>query len=160
MNYAGFWIRAIAYLIDFILINAVEYGVEEGLCTLLGIGAFGQQILGVFLSLIFYYLYYVEIPQKRGTTFGKQIFGIYVVDQKTGAIFSRKQAVVRVFGYLISFIILGCGFLMVAFNPTKQGLHDLLAGTISVRRKKGSVVDAETISASDPTTPEKTDGAH
>ncbi len=136
MNYAGFWIRFGAHIIDFVLVNAVELGLEYGISIPLGFSAVLQQVLGVILSLGLCYYYYVELPQKRGTTLGKQVFGIYVVDATTGENFSRKQAVKRLFGYLLSYAIVGCGFLMAAFHPQKRGLHDLIAGTVSIRKKK------------------------
>ena len=137
MNYAGFWIRCGAHLIDFAILNLVELGLEYAICTPLGVSSFAQQVIGVILSLALSWIYYIEIPLRRGTTIAKQFFGIYVIDQKTGELFSRKQATIRLFGYLLSYALVGCGFLMVAFNPRKQGLHDILAGTLSIRRKKG-----------------------
>ena len=136
MNYAGFWIRLLAHAIDFILLNAVEVAIEYGLSLPLGLGAVSQQALGVLLSLGLCYVYYVEIPMRRGTTIGKQFFGIYVIDARTGDPFTKKQAIVRAFSYLLSYAIIGCGFLMAAFHPQRRGLHDLIAGTVSVRRKK------------------------
>ena len=140
MNYAGFWIRLAAHLIDFILLNAVEVALEYGLSLPLGLSAVSQQALGVLLSLALCYFYYVEIPMRRGTTLGKQVFGIYVLDAKTGNNFTKKQSIARMFAYLLSYAIIGCGFLMAAFHPQKRGLHDLIAGTVSVRRKKGEKV--------------------
>jgi uncharacterized RDD family membrane protein YckC len=140
MNYAGFWIRFGAHIMDFVLLNLVELGLEYAISLPLGISSFAQQIVGVILSVALSYAYYVEIPQRRGTTFGKQVLGIYVVDQNTGELFSRKQAIIRLCGYIVSYALIGCGFLMAAFNPRKQGLHDVLAGTVSIRLKKGEPV--------------------
>lgn len=136
VHYAGFWIRLVAHLIDFALVNAVEYALEWLVCTPLGVSAFVQQIVGVFFSVGLAYFYYVELPMRRGTTFGKQLFGIFVVDNESGKLFSRKQATIRLFGYIASYAIVGCGFLMAAFHPQKKGLHDLFASTLSVRRTR------------------------
>ena len=137
MIYPSFWIRVLAHLIDFVLLNLVEVGLEYGISLPLGIGDVVQQIIGVILSFILAYVYYVEIPMRRGTTFGKKLFDIYVVDIHTGENFSKRQAIIRLFSYLLSYAIVGCGFLMAAFHPRKLCLHDLIAGTICVRRKKG-----------------------
>jgi hypothetical protein len=155
IKYAGFWVRALAHLIDFVCWNLIELAIEYGIATPLHLTTVAQQILGVVVSLGVLYAYYVELPQRRGTTLGKEIFGIYVVDGRTGLNFSRKQALGRMFAYLLSYLIVGCGFLMAAFHPQKLGLHDLLAGTVSIRRKK-----TETIPVSDPKAHEKTDEAH
>lgn len=136
MMFAGFWIRLAAHLIDFILLNSVEYGLETLVTHALGLSAVAQQGVGVVLTLGLCYFYYVEIPMRRGTTFGKQIFGIVVIDAKTGGLFTRKQATIRFCSYLISYAMVGCGFLMAAFHPQKRAFHDLLAGTVCIRRKK------------------------
>jgi uncharacterized RDD family membrane protein YckC len=142
VRYAGFWIRFAAHLIDFVLLNLVEIALEYAISLPLGLGAVTQQVIGVILSFALCYLYYVEIPMRRGTTLGKQVFGIYVLDASTGFNFTKKQAVIRMFAYLLSYAIVGCGFLMAAFHPQKRGLHDLIAGTVSVRRKKGETLIA------------------
>ena len=36
---------------------------------------------------------------------------------------------------MVSGMILGIGFLLIAFRADKRGLHDLLAGTVVVRRR-------------------------
>jgi uncharacterized RDD family membrane protein YckC len=102
----------------------------------LGLSAVMQQAVGVVISLGLCYVYYVIIPMKRRTTLGKQIFGIYVVDEATGELFTKKQAIIRMCSYLISYATVGCGFLMAAFHPQKKALHDVFAGTVSVRRKR------------------------
>ncbi len=136
MKYAGFWIRFLAHLIDFALWNAAEFALEWGLTLMLGLGGLGEQVLGVMLSFAIVYVYYVEIPVRTGTTIGKRIFGIRVLDRKTGLSFTRKQAILRTVSYLASYGVVGAGFLMVLFHPQKLGLHDLFAGTGSVRDRK------------------------
>lgn len=136
MIYAGFWIRLAAHIVDFVLINGVELGLEYGISVPLGFSTFNQQILGVILSLGLCYGYYVELPQRRGTTIGKKWLRLYVINAKTGKNFTRKQAIVRLIGYLISYAMVGCGFLMAAFHPQKRAFHDLLAGTVVIRKKK------------------------
>jgi uncharacterized RDD family membrane protein YckC len=118
------------------LLNAVEIALEYGISLPLGLSAVTQQVIGVILSLGLCYVYYVEIPMRRKTTIGKKIFGIYVLDARTGNLFTRKQAIIRLCSYLLSYAIVGCGFLMAAFHPQKRALHDLIAGTVSVRRTK------------------------
>lgn len=154
MNYAGFWIRGVASLLDLMAWNLVLYPVEQGFTAALGLSPLGQQITGFGLELVCLYLYYVEVPLKWGTTPGKRVFRIYVVDRLTGEPFSRKQAVKRFLGYLPSYGLIGCGFLMVLFHPQKVSLHDWIAGTLAIRRK--SWISP----GSDPKAPAKTDGAH
>lgn len=44
-------------------------------------------------------------------------------------------AVLRYLGYFASTLLLGIGYLMVAFTPQKRGLHDYIAGTVVVRAR-------------------------
>ena len=152
MIYAGFWIRFLAHVIDFVLINAVELALEYGVSTPLNFSSFSQQILGVVLTVGLSYWYYCVFQVRHGQTIGKRLFSIYVVDENTGAFLNRKQAVIRLVGYLLSYAIIGCGFLMAAFHPQKRALHDLLAGTVSVRRPKSKVDEAVAVaSVANPT---------
>lgn len=134
MKYAGFWIRAVAHLIDFLIWNLVEYALESAITGIFGFDAMGEQLVGVTLTLALAYVYYVEIPLRFGTTFGKRIFRIYVVRAESGEPPTRKILVLRLFGYAFSYLALGCGFLMVLFHPRKIGLHDLFGGTLSIRK--------------------------
>lgn len=134
--YAGFWIRLIAHVIDFVLVNGVELALEYGISKPLDLSAFNQQVVGVIISIGLSYWYYCRYQVKKGTTLGKKIFDIYVIDEKTGAGLTHRQAIIRLVGYLASYAIFGCGFLMAAYHPQKRALHDLIAGTISVRKPK------------------------
>ena len=46
------------------------------------------------------------------------------------------EALGRNLAEILSALILGIGYIMVAFTAKKQGLHDMIAGTLVV--KKGS----------------------
>jgi uncharacterized RDD family membrane protein YckC len=157
MSFAGFWIRFVASLLDLAIWNVSLYPLEQALTAWFGLSPLGQQLLGFGLEMVCLYVYYVEIPLRWGTTPGKRLFGIYVVDRATGALFSRKQALKRFLGYLPSYGLIGCGFLMVLFHPQKIALHDWIAGTVAIRRKKAR---RDFTRDSGPTVPVKTDGAH
>ncbi|NDF13850.1 RDD family protein [bacterium] len=138
MKPAGFWIRFAASILDLAFWNLALYPFEQGLSAVFGLSPLGQQILGFGLEVICLYLYYVEVPLRWETTPGKRLFGICVVDRRTGLLFSRKQAVKRFLGYLPSYALIGCGFLMVLFHPQKIALHDWIAGTVAIRKRKGT----------------------
>jgi uncharacterized RDD family membrane protein YckC len=65
-------------------------------------------------------------------TLGKMIFGMKVTDLNGNRI-SFGRATWRHFAKWLSAMILFIGYIMVGFTERKQGLHDLLAGTL-VRR--------------------------
>ena len=67
-----------------------------------------------------------------GTSPGKRAVRIRIVDADSGQSMTVKQAMLRTVGYLLTFGILGAGFLWVLFNPKKQALHDRLANTVVI----------------------------
>ncbi|HEY4678350.1 MAG TPA: RDD family protein, partial [Candidatus Angelobacter sp.] len=65
-------------------------------------------------------------------TVGKRAMNIYVTDLQ-GRRISFGQATGRHFSRVLS-SILAIGYIMVAFTEKKQGLHDIIAGTLVKRR--------------------------
>jgi uncharacterized RDD family membrane protein YckC len=61
----------------------------------------------------------------------------YVVDGKSFQALTIGQALLRYFGYLVSLLPLGLGFIWVAFDKRKRGFHDLIAGSVVVVRFTG-----------------------
>tara|TARA_Y100000588_G_scaffold395307_1_gene522865 strand:- start:5198 stop:5641 length:444 start_codon:yes stop_codon:yes gene_type:complete len=92
------------------------------------------QIVGVIVSWIYFAAF--ESSAKQGTP-GKIALGIIITDLNDNRI-SFGKASGRYFGKFISSLIIGIGFLMVAFTHKKQGLHDMMAGCL-VKNKNGSL---------------------
>lgn len=138
-HYAGFWIRAGAYLLDFLLLWSVEYvlslliGLTVGL---LGLSVAGDPSIDVVIWLFGAALsisYAVFFTGYCGQTPGKMALRIKVI-RTDGSPVSYGRAVLReVLGKFISGILLGIGYLMVAFDSQKQGLHDKIADTYVIR---------------------------
>lgn len=142
VTYAGFWKRVGAHLIDAIIVGvgsglvggiivaAGDGGVDEGFTT------FDLTVNGIsFIGGWLYYAFMESSPRKA--TLGKMALGIVVTDYD-GKQISFAKATGRYFGKLISAIIILIGFLMVAWTEKKQGLHDMMAGTLVVNEKKSS----------------------
>jgi uncharacterized RDD family membrane protein YckC len=143
--YGGFWIRVVAAIIDAIIVRVVAWpiGMVFGLGGLAGMmGGFPHRGLGlhtlgggvVFVLVIFgswlYEAFMLSSPYQA--TLGKMIFGMKVTDLNDNRI-SFGRATGRHFAKWISTLVLCIGYIMVGFTERKQGLHDLLAGTL-VRR--------------------------
>ena len=62
-------------------------------------------------------------------TIGKMICGLRVTDLNGNRI-SFERATGRYFAKFLSVMFFGFGFIMAGFTERKQGLHDLLAGTL------------------------------
>jgi uncharacterized RDD family membrane protein YckC len=123
---AGFWIRVGAVLIDLVCATAAE--------TLFGLLVWGllEDRLATAASRAFRFLaspcYFIFFHWAWGQTLGKMAFRIRVVDVAGGPL-SFGQAVLRHIGSWLSAVILGIGYLLVAFRADKRGLHDLIART-------------------------------
>lgn len=143
MEYAGFWRRFAAWLIDYILV-----GVVTGILVAI-LGAIGGDAgvgFGYFLSVIGSLLYYSVLESSANqATVGKMVLGIQVTDLQGNRI-SFWRALGRTLAKILSGLILLIGYIMAAFTAKKQGLHDMIAGTLVV--KKGTA--AGTASAETP----------
>ncbi len=71
--------------------------------------------------------------RNKQATFGKMAIRAKIVDANTGGVPTTRQDIIRYFGYLVSLLPLGLGYLWIAFDSRKQGFHDKLAGTVVVR---------------------------
>lgn len=87
--------------------------------------AYGPPFLA---GLIVFSIYHVVQWAIWGRTLGKYLLGIKVV-KADGEQPGPSRALVRMLGYFFSFF---GGFLMIAFDPRRQGLHDKLAETYVV----------------------------
>lgn len=105
--------------------------------------------------------YYVWGQYRFGMTAGKWAVGwlawlagkypvfkpIEVVRASDFGPITLRQAVIRFFSYGLSYAIFGTGFLMAAIHPEKRALHDLLSGTVSIRRPRRPNLKTEEPSA-------------
>jgi uncharacterized RDD family membrane protein YckC len=76
--------------------------------------------------------YYVVFWTWRGQTPGKMAAGVKVI-RTDGSNITLGYALLRYLGYIVSGIMLGIGFLWIAFDPRKQGIHDKIADTYVVK---------------------------
>ncbi|SAK75984.1 RDD family protein [Caballeronia hypogeia] len=70
-----------------------------------------------------------------GTSPGKRMAGLRIVDADSHQPMTVKQAALRTVGYLLTFAMCGAGFAWVMFNPRKQALHDRIANTVVMAEK-------------------------
>lgn len=140
VEYAGFWIRLGATLIDTVLVMAITWP--------LLIAIYGWQYFdsarssGMFagpadllITWVFPFVAAIWFWRARQATPGKMALSLHVVDADTGATLSMRQSIGRYFAYLVSIIPLFLGFVWIAFDRRKQGWHDKLAGSVVVRAK-------------------------
>jgi len=122
-NYAGFWRRFAAYIIDAIILGAVS-----GIL----IAIMGAQQTTSLLSGAIGIIYIIGFWTWRGQTPGKMAMGVKIV-KTDGSPIGIGRAILRYVGYFVSSIILLIGYLMIGWDSKKQGLHDKIAGTYVVK---------------------------
>jgi uncharacterized RDD family membrane protein YckC len=147
VHVAGFWRRTAAALVDVLLVVPVSYLLTMLAARVAGLslpparrtgidywldlalagdpGLWGGLGLGAFLIVLYLYLWQVT----TGRTPGMRLLGLRVIDlygEPPGVV----RSAVRTLGYLVSLATLSLGFLWVAFDREKRGLHDWLAGTL------------------------------
>ena len=137
---AGFWIRVVASLLDMLALGLLESALGSLLIRISGLepgfhSREGQMIMltvaafGVVLG----YAYRVFFIGYCGQTPGKMAVRVKVI-RTDGTEVGYVRALLReVVGKFLSKLILGIGYLMVAFDSRKQGLHDKIADTYVVK---------------------------
>lgn len=132
-QYAGFWPRLLANMIDSFLYVAVM--LPFGLLFDTPIYAETSSTysrLDALLQLISAGIYIV-CWMRFAATPGKILMGLKVLDAATGQKIRFSQALTRYVGYFISALALGLGYLWIIFDPKKQGWHDKMAKTVVVK---------------------------
>ncbi|MGH7313644.1 MAG: RDD family protein [Candidatus Rokuibacteriota bacterium] len=144
---AGFWIRAVALLIDALVWSFVRLSLDVVARRLWGqeveSSPFFQTMLG-FFTLLFTALYTSVLHAFDGQTLGKLAVGVRVVSVD-GERLPLGAALLRWFALFVSFAPLGFGFVMAGLRRDKRALHDLLAGSRVERtaaRRAGRPVSA------------------
>lgn len=141
ISYAGFWLRVAASLVDGFIVNLIF--------AILGILYFWflaknnpslssstQTVMGIFYFII-WILYFPFMESRGGTTFGKKIVGIKVLNTN-GEPVGFLRSLGRNLAKIISALILMIGFIMAGFTKKKQGLHDIIASCVVVKSKETS----------------------
>ncbi|MCA1796235.1 MAG: zinc-ribbon domain-containing protein [Geobacteraceae bacterium] len=130
---AGFWIRAVAALLDSVISSALQFGMAFALGSITELSGASTlpmvQMLIMLFSTLAGVFYYVFFTGYSGQTPGKMALRLKVVRLDDTQV-SYGQAFIReTIGKFISGIVLGIGYLMVALRSDKRGLHDLMADT-------------------------------
>lgn len=120
---AGFWLRVVAMLLDAVWIGGISFAAQ--IATGDPMISSAAALIGPLVILVGWAIW--------GTTPGKRALGLYVHGPDGAAGIGFARALLRYLGYMVSSAILFLGYVMVAFDAEKRGLHDRIAGT-TVRR--------------------------
>jgi uncharacterized RDD family membrane protein YckC len=134
-TYAGFWWRFLAYIIDGVILNVINYALGFAVGMLFfSRNPEGAGLAGGLVGIASTWLYYglMESSSNQGTL-GKMACGLKVTDLN-GERISFGKASGRFFGMIISGMILLIGYLMCIWTERKQCLHDIMAGTLVIKK--------------------------
>ena len=153
MNYAGFWKRFGAIIIDVLILGAIQWMVLTPILTGMGIISDVSEMangdgdpfalvtklmslmsVASLISWVVNLLYFSFMESSKfQATIGKLALGIIVTDVN-GQKLDFVKALIRNISKIISSCILFIGYLMAAFTEKKQALHDMIAGTLVVNK--------------------------
>jgi uncharacterized RDD family membrane protein YckC len=140
MNYAGFWIRFGAKLIDSLvfLVLAIPffifmfmYGSKAGPASQPGL-QIGIQVIAQLGYWVVSIGYSTFLHGRYGATLGKMACGLKVVTPEGGSI-TYARAFGRACAEILSGIICNIGYIIAAFDSQKRSLHDHIASTRVIR---------------------------
>jgi uncharacterized RDD family membrane protein YckC len=129
---AGFMIRFAALLLDLILM-----GILVGVLADMTPRSLHFHEPPGFLLIVA--AYGAVMWKLRGTTVGGIVCGLKVV-RLDGREIDWVTAIVRALSCFLSLVVVGLGFLWVAFDDERQSWHDKVAGTTVVRVPKGTAL--------------------
>ena len=131
---AGFWMRFWAYLIDLIVIGSLSRLFINPIFRLLDItmvetGVFSPYVI---VDSALFFSYFALTTKFLNQTLGKMIMGLRVV-KLNGDPLDWKTLIFREWvGRYISISVLMLGYIVIAFNPKKQGFHDMFSDTVVI----------------------------
>jgi uncharacterized RDD family membrane protein YckC len=138
VEFAGFWVRFVASLLDNIIFFILFFVVgfifgATGIIDFTMVQETGQIPVGIDIGLRLAAVAIIILlwVNWQGKTPGKAIMKIRIVSKKFEDI-GYGSAFLRYIGYIVSAIILFIGYFMVAFTQRKEGLHDMIGGTYVV----------------------------
>lgn len=137
--YAGLATRAVAFLIDAAIVNAVAFGIAASASLALSIFGVSLDELPTGLSvavgaggwILLNLAYFIGSWTLAGQTTGMRLMSIRV-ERTNGGPLSFRRSVQRLIGAVIAAIPLFAGYLLILVDDRRKGLHDRLAGTVVV----------------------------
>jgi uncharacterized RDD family membrane protein YckC len=130
IRYAGFWMRLWAYLLDLIVVGSIDRIIVKPIFRLVDFPLWESGLFAPIsiATAITFYAYFVLMTRFFRQTVGKMVFGLKVIGLKEDEL-SWKTILFREWiGRFISSTII-IGYIITAFLPKKQGLHDLFSDT-------------------------------
>ncbi len=149
-EYGGFWIRVLASILDSIILMVANYvlqvlvwrpllpasPIQPGMQPAEILRAvWGAAGIATLVNMAISCCYEAFFVARLGATPGKMALGLKVV-RPDGRPVDLGRAFGRHFAKMLSVMILCIGYIMVAFDSEKRGLHDMICDTRVVKRSE------------------------
>ncbi len=137
-GYGGFWIRALAAMIDGMIMAAIVIPIQLAMVfSMVGtshpeqalVASLGANVVGLLAGVSYEAFFLVRFA----ATPGKMICRLKVLTAE-GQVLGWGRAVGRYFAKYISGLTLGIGFLLACVDEQKRTLHDHICSTRVVKR--------------------------
>lgn len=146
--YAGFWLRAVAFICDLLILTFASFpllwklieqnvGPDPSFHDYFAFYKSGtrQAIAFQLLLQLICWLYFAAFESSRWqATPGKKFLGLYVTDLN-GKRISFARATGRYVGKALEQLTLFIGFLIAGFTARKQALHDIVASCLVLKKR-------------------------
>lgn len=145
VEYAGFWVRLGAQIIDLIILSIIGWIICFIILSLVSGDLNAEDYanfrgsLVIVVGFILVVTYCIAFWVWRGQTPGKIAVGIKIIRTDTASI-GLGRSILRYIGYIISGLIFMIGYLWIAFDSRKQGIHDKIADTYVIKLPKRKVI--------------------
>jgi uncharacterized RDD family membrane protein YckC len=145
--FGGFWIRLVAYFVDYVIIALGSYilGLVAGGLVAVAALVSGPTTreasvsmaaaFGGLIGFVWVILYYVLLPPIYGGTPGKLVFGYHIVEAETFRHVGYGRSAGRYFSQILSALVFCLGYIWIGIDANKQAWHDKIAGTYVVRKE-------------------------
>jgi uncharacterized RDD family membrane protein YckC len=142
--YAGFWLRAVAYLIDSVIvslplllaasINPSKFIIfpDPNATSRLAFPQLTPLAIALVIPITWLYYALFEASPWQATP-GKRVLRLYVTDLN-GRPVTFARATIRHFAKMISSLTFLGGYIVAGFTVKKQALHDIIASCLVLRR--------------------------
>lgn len=147
-EYAGFWVRLAAYVIDSIIVFFGLLFVRlflSGIMSVLSDAWIGGNILFHYtlkdiLLYGFQVLYFILCTYLTGTTLGKRAMNLRVVSADGQKLTILNVVYRETIGRFLCSLSVGIGYIIAGVDREKRGLHDILCDTRVIYAKRVKVI--------------------
>jgi len=145
-THAGFGVRVVAFLIDGIVVGSLKAIILNPLAKLFDWDRSSYVWAPIFsieniASSIIFFLYFILMTWFFRATLGKMLMGLKVISAGDEPLNFLQVVTREWFGRYISGFLGHLLYLVVLFNPNKQGIHDMLSDTVVIYERQERLRD-------------------